>query len=522
MASFRPRTLTEYFQLFWRRKALILSVAAIMLVSTFFIISRIPDTYESRASVVVAGPHTDWQTVGARFAAITERLTSRSFLETVVERNNLYDPSAGDPLEAAVNGLRNNLKVETRYRSDRPEALIITYRNSDPARAKAIATDLVSLFGKMNEAIDKHLTEEAATIEKELGEVERQLDSFYQEQSASAARRSAADRASGTLSEMRARRLAASSSAETLADKIYALDQQIKEQRALIAEQQKIVKSAPSDARSGSSYGVLLVRKAELEAQIKDYSAQYTDKNPKVITAKNQLAEINRQIAELSSGDQQGVALNSAEARELRNLQRDLSKLETELEITRRELDRKKSVLSTTPSVGPVAASTSLFTGYAATEGDSPVVDRLQNRFELLMKRQESVERLRTAAAGLEPGLFQIVDMPSQPQLPVGPDRLKMRMLAMFGALALGILVAAAFEAPRLFSIHDDRDVHYYLGAPVIALIPETLTPAEKGRTRRLRLARMVFLALMAAVLVPIIIVIFNYLQVFQILASRW
>ncbi|HSE98851.1 MAG TPA: Wzz/FepE/Etk N-terminal domain-containing protein [Blastocatellia bacterium] len=519
MASFRPRTLTEYVQIFWRRKGLILSVAVVILISTFFIISRVPDYYESRASVVVAGMQTDWQSVAPRVAAITERLTSRSFLETVVERHNLSSSNDSVAIEAAVGRVRKNIKVEPRYRGDRPEALVISYRNSDPAVAKAVTTDLVSLFGKMNDAIEKQMAEETSAINAEMGEVEGQLGQLTQQRTIASIRRSA----SGATSEIRAQRIAASSSAETLGDRVYALEQQIAEQKRQIAEQQKIVKVAPSDARAGSSYGVLLVRKAELEAQIKDFSAQYTDKNPKVITAHNQLAEINRQIAELSAGDQQGVALNSAEARELRSMQRELARLETELTVTRRELDRKKSVLSSTPAVGLGATSAPIASGDGGAVGEASFdEDRLRNRYEILLKKQEALERLRTAAAGLDPGLFQIVDMPSQPQLPVGPDRMKLRMFAMLAALAIGIIVAAAFEAPRLFSITDDRDVRYYLGAPVIALIPETLTPVERGRSRRLRLARGVILLLIGAALVPVFIVLFNYLQVFQILASRW
>ncbi|HWP43175.1 MAG TPA: Wzz/FepE/Etk N-terminal domain-containing protein, partial [Blastocatellia bacterium] len=509
MASFRPRTLTEYMQLFWRRRWLILSVTVIMLISTFFIISRIPDVYESRASIVVAGAHNDWAEVNARFAALSERLTSRSFLETIAERNNLYNPSSGDSpeaaMEAAVNRLRDNMRLEPKYRSERPESLVIYYRNTDPATTKSVTTDLVSLFAKMNEAIEKQMDEEANAIQAELKQVEEQLDQLDQGRAAAAASRRAAARSAGTASEIRAQRLAASSSAATLSDRVYALEKQIAEQKRLIAEQQKIVESAPSDARAASSYGVLLVRKAELEAQIKDYSAQYTDKNPKMISARNQLDQINRQIAELSGGDRQGAAPNSAEARELRNLKRELSRMETELEVTRRELARKKSALETLPSVGfgPVTASISTGGDSTPAAGATSDLDRLRNRFELLLKREDSLDRLRMAAAGLEPGLFQIVDMPSEPQMPVGPDRMKMRLLALLGALGFAILVAAALEAPRLFSIHDDSDVRYYLGAPVLALIPETLTPAERGRTRRLRLARILMLILAAAVLVP-------------------
>lgn len=522
MGTFRPRSVTEYVQVIWRRKLLVFLVATVLLISTFFVISKIPDVYESRASVVVAAQQDNREAIQSRVAAISERLTSRSFLETVIERHNLYPAAvANGAIDSAVGRLRKNITVETRYRGDRPEALVISYRNGDPVIARTVNEDLVSLFGNMNEAIEKQRAKEIEDLNAEIAEVENQLNQKGQQRAVAAARRSSAGRGSGNTGEIRARRQTAIASLESLSDKQFALERQVAEQKQQIAEQQKIVKSAPSDARSGSSYGVLLVRKAELEAQIQDFTAQYTDKNPKVMQAKTQLAEINRQIAQLSAGGE-GAPANSAEARELRAMQRELSRLETELEITRRDMGRKNETLATTPNVPAVAAVSSSGPVVAAVAEPATDIERLRNRYTSLLNKQDALARMQSASVGLDPGLFQIVDQPTQPQTPAGPDRTKLRMLALLLALAAGLAAAIAIEAPRLFSIRDDRDVEYYLGAPVIAQIPETLTPAERGRSRKLLAARGLIVALLAVITVPVLIFLLNQLQVFQILASRW
>jgi uncharacterized protein involved in exopolysaccharide biosynthesis len=510
----------EYLQLLWRRKLLILLVAAAMLAATWFIIKRIPNVYEARASVVV-GPTESREAVAARVAAISERITSRAFLETIVQHHNL-SPSA-DPaaVEGAVYRLRRNIKVETKYRGDRPETMIVSYRDANPTVAREVATSLISPFGRMNEDIERELAEQSASVGSEISSIEDHIEQINRQKSSVAARRSAASRASGFAIEMRAQRAAASSSVETLTDRQYSLERQIAEQKQQIAEQQKLVKVAPGDARAGSSYGVLLVRKAELEAQIKDYAGQYTDKNPKVIQTRLQLAEVNKQIAALDAGDQSGGVATSAEARELRAMQRELSRMETELEVTRRELNRKKSVLESTPSVSAGATAPAAEAIGASIDG-SMDAERLRNRYNSLLNKQDLLGKLRIESAGLSPGLFQIVDVPTQPQSPVGPDRTKLGLLALVLALGAGLVAAMAVEAPRLFAIRDDRDVQYYLGAPVVALIPETLTPAERGRARRLHLARGILAIVLAAILVPIFILVFNSLQVFQILANRW
>src|SRR5439155_12490893 len=96
-------------------------------------------------------------------------------------------------------------------------------------------------------------------------------------------------------------------SMDALNDKQYALEQQIAEQNKQILIQRGNVESAQSvPGPQDAAYGALLVRKTELDAQLLEYASQYTDKNLKVIQAKTQLLEINRQITALEAKNQSG------------------------------------------------------------------------------------------------------------------------------------------------------------------------------------------------------------------------
>jgi hypothetical protein len=262
------------------------------------------------------------------------------------------------------------------------------------------------------------------------------------------------------------------------------------------------------------------VRKAEIEAQVKDYSSQYTDKNPKLIQANTQLEEINRQISELEAG--RGASQNSNEVRELRTLQRDLARMEAELEINQRELARKQDTLSETPNVGPASLSVPSDDSSIANIATETDEDRLRDRYNSLIRRQDSLDNTKLATAGLDPGMFQIVDTPTVPEQPVGPSRVKLLMIGLALALGAGFVAAAFVEAPKFFKIHDQRDVQYYLNAPVIALIPETVTPVERGRRMRLHLVRWIVISLIAVASVPALVFLLNQLKVFQLFASRW
>ena len=521
MSSYRPRSLSEYLQVIWRRRALFFLVAAVLLISTFIVIARTPDLYQSTASVVVAGKQEDRQIIASRVTTITERITSRSFLEPLIERHNLYPSTvARGAIESAVNRMRKDIKLSTKYRGDNPEMLTITFRHTDPETAKNVATDLVSTFDRMNNAVEQRMSEQANNITTEIAQIEERLNQLGQQRAIAASRSRAESSVRGTFNEIRAQRAAAQSSVETLVDKQFALEQQMAEQKRQIAEQERLVKASPRDARSGSSYGVLLVRKAELEAQLKDYQAQYTDKNPKMIQTQNQIAEINRQIAELSSG--QGVAGDSPESRELRSLQRELARMQTEMTIIQRELGRKQQTLSSTPRVAMAAAPAGPAEASIPSISAETDVQRLRDRYNLLLRQQDTLDRDRLTAAGLEPGVFQIIDMPALAETPSGPDRLKLRLLALAAALALAFIIVAAVELPRLYAIRDERDIDYYLGTRVVALIPESLTPVERGLNRRVLLMRRVAVLVAAVLLVPGLVFLLNYLSVIQIFANRW
>ena len=88
-------------------------------------------------------------------------------------------------------------------------------------------------------------------------------------------------------------------------------------------------------------------------------------------------------------------------------------------------------------------------------------------------------------------------------------------------ALALAFAAAAALEFRRMFALYDHRDVDYYLGVPVLALIPETFTPAERFQSDRVALKRRLTVLVLGAATVPALALLLNSLGVFQLLANK-
>jgi uncharacterized protein involved in exopolysaccharide biosynthesis len=454
-------------------------------------------------------------------------MTSQGNLTEIVNRYDLYHQSHGlvsDP-SVAVERLRRSVKIDIKMRNyypDAPESLTISYRYTDPVIAQRVVADLISIFDQTNATIRRQAATELERFHAQVAEIETQIQGLAPQRDLALLRSASPDNAP---SAARAQRLAAADSIGALGDKEYMLIRQIDEQKRQVAEQEKLVSSAGPASRlaTNNAYGVLLARRAEVEGQIKDLARSATEKNPKMIQARSQLAAINQEIARLeaASGATGGATANSAlpEARELRAMRRELQRLETELEVTRRDLSRKTlglKELPKEPSEGGLAdnASTARLSE-AKTE-----YDRLMGRYNWLMDKQDSLQKLSGGAAW-NGEMFQVIDAPLAQPAPVGPNRLLLKLFGVGIALALGLLVALARGIPRLFLIHNDRDIEYYLGTRVLAVIPETLTPFQRGRRRLLFGLRWLGVAALLGAMVPVFVTILDRIQIFQILANR-
>lgn len=526
MESIRPRSAIEYLKILWRKKLLIFLVAASMLIASLLVIRRLPNLYESRAQIVISGQANEERAVpGTPLAALTQQLTSRSNLAAIIRQRGLF-PNARD-LDASIERLRKDVKLDIKMRNyypDAPESLILGFRYTDPVIAQQVMTDLVAHFEQANTTMRQQAATEIGRLKEKVVEVQQRMQQLGPQRDLAMLRNVDPKNNGNDAASLRTQRLATTSSIETLSNKEYSLERQIDEQNRQIGEQEKLVRAAASTggATSSSAYGVLLARRAEIEGQIKDLASTATEKNPKMIQARTQLSEINRQIEKFETntglkGESVTAAALTPEARELRTMQRELERLKTELEVTRRELNSRTQTLNDLPQAEP---SPSTPVSPERFNESRVEYDRLLSRYNWLMDKQDALQKM-LGGEGANMAMFQVIDAPHAAKVAVAPNRNLLRLLGLGIALGLGLLVAMARELPRLFLINNDRDVEYYLGAPVLAMVPETLTPFERSRRRRLWGLRWLALTLLAVAMIPVFVTVLNTVQIFQILATR-
>jgi uncharacterized protein involved in exopolysaccharide biosynthesis len=522
MGSLRPRQITEFIGVLWRRKRLILLMSLAMLLATLIVIRRIPSMYESSALIAInlrndpeSMPEMNW------FAKLQQELTSRETFATLIRRHNLYPEAQNE--EEAVGALQKALKIETKMRNyspQVPEAVEITIRHSEPKKAQAVVTDLVRMFEHGNEQKKTEASAEAGRLTGQIAEVEGRLRELAPERDLEMIRLESLYRSRAGAGTDPGLRRAVESSIESLADNEYALKLQVEERRKEVAEYEKLVNSAPATTGS-AAYGALLTEKSKIEADIQSYSDQYTDKHPRMIQLRNQLAEINRQINRMETQTAGATPLSmTPEGRDLISMRRDLRRMEADLEVTQLRLQRRNQQLGGMPKGDGRAAPDRSASLIGRNDMARAEYDTMVKRYNWLLDKQDSL--LKSDAEGsASRTMFYVIDKASLPRLPSAPNRLLLQGFALALAAAFGLAVALAIETPRMFRINDSRDVEYFLGAPVLAAIPESLTPAERARKRRLRFTRGALVMAGAVALAPVLVFLLTYLRVFQIIASK-
>src|SRR5262245_26534220 len=491
MGILRPRQLTELIGVLWRRKKLVILMTLAMLLATLIVIRRIPNIYESSALISI-NLRNDPESILEMnwFSKLQQELTSRETFATLISRHNLYPKAHNE--EEAIDTLQKALKIETKMRNyspQVPEAVEISLRHSEPKKAQAVVTDLVRMFEHGNEQKKTEASAEAGRLASQIAEVEDRLRVLAPERDLEMIRLESLYRSRAGAGIDSGLRRAVESSVESLSDNEYSLKLQVDEQRKQIAENEKLVNSLPATAGS-AAYGALLTEKSKIEADIQSYSDQYTDKHPKMIQLRNQLAEINRQINRLGAQTAGATPLSmTPEGRDLIAMRRDLRRMEADLQVTQMRLQKRNQQLGDMPKGDRRAAPDRSASLIGRNEMARAEYDTMVKRYNWLLDKQDSL-LMSGVGENASRTMFYVIDKASLPRLPSAPNRLLLQVFALAMAAAFGLAVALAIETPRMFRINDSRDVEYFLGAPVLALIPESLTPAERAIKRRLRLTR--------------------------------
>lgn len=456
-----------------------------------------------------------------RLQSITQQILSRTRLLLIINQFHLYEEGRKQLTpDEKVQQMRKDIDIELvrDARADQITAFNIYYSAQDPHIAQTVTGELSKLFINANlevrqqqsEGTTKFLESQLENARTNLAEQEAKIREFKAEHM-------------GDLPSQQAGNLQILSGFQ---------QQLLNEQDALnTAEQQKVylqtlinqyrTVQGTSRAADGTPTRLPAIEQEldKLKAQLADLSSRYTDSYPDVRNLKSQIAKTEKMrdalIAGLKSkraGDDQSDANSVARDSVEISQNSPMLQLQSQLKANQSEVkNREQSIANLKEKISE----------YQGRLNQEPMTeqqmadltrgyDQSKANYDDLLKKKNQSE-MATSMELLQQGeRFSVLDPPSLPLKPNFPNRVKFCGMGVGLGLALGVVVAGAFEFldDRL---HSEKEIKNLLPMSIISEIPEiTNLSTERSEKRKL-----LFGWSMAAVIVMVILVgsAFNYLH---------
>jgi polysaccharide chain length determinant protein (PEP-CTERM system associated) len=469
----------------WQRRWLALAVAWAICLLGWLVVALMPNRYESRARVSIEMqsilPDKIGMMQGDRqkdIDRIRQTLASTVNLEKVVRGTDLALQATSDrDIADQVEKLRKTITVK----AGQDNIFEITGQSSagglSDARnaklAKAIVQKLIDIFVEENLAGDRDetsqtlrfLDDELAKREQGLQDAEQKRVEFEQKYMGllpgvgSIAQRMEAARAE--LSGVESSLISAQSS-------LSALNGQMAGTPATVETPNIVINNgAPSGVRG---------RIAALEGELSDAAAKgWTDRHPDVVAARSQLARLRSLPASASAG--------AGSANTTNPLYVTLRSMQAEKQATVAAMAGRKAQLEA--DMAQLTAKQADEPGVAAEQSRlNRDYEVLKAQYDKLLADREDVKLRSDVSSKTDAVKFRVIDPPSNPRVPVAPNR--PLLLALVLIVGIGGGIGAAFAKGQLQTTYATAgQLAKASGLPVLGSISQVLTDAQKADRRQ-------------------------------------
>ncbi|HYG46867.1 MAG TPA: XrtA system polysaccharide chain length determinant [Allosphingosinicella sp.] len=464
----------------WRRRWLALAVAWGICVLGWLAVALIPNTYESKSRVFVQMqsilPNQVGITVQERegdLNRVKQTLTSSENLAKVVRRTELNTLIASErDLAVQVAGLRESIKVTAQPDNMfeiSATAKVSGFSNRQNAKlSAAVVQGLLDIFVEQNLAGDRdEANQSLAFLDQQLKAREKQLQEAEQRRVEFEQRYLGLLPGEGSIGQ----RMGAART------ELAAIEQQLMQAQSSLSALRSQLAATPSsmpalglESGGGGARGQI----AALEAQLAQSTSQgWTDSHPDVIRIRNQIARLRPIAAREPAGA--GTMPNPSWV-SLRAMVAEKEGQVNAASMRKAQLQSDLAQLGTRQASEPGVA--------AEQERLNRDYDVLKKQYDKLLEDRDQV-RLRTDVRSQTDAVkFKVIDPPSQPSVPLTPNRPLLLTLILFVGLGAG--VGAAYVLGQIQTTFPTQSrLADATGLPVLGSISEVFTDAAKARHRQ-------------------------------------
>jgi len=490
MLGHRALTLQDYTTILKRRWWIIAIPAIIFPVVGFGITYLVQPEYLSQTLVLVEQQKVPESYVKAvvtedlsgRLASMKEQITSRSRLQPIIERFNLF-ANSGLSMDDRIDRTRKNIGITPIQseiaRTNGLPGFFISFKANDPRTAQLVCGEIQSLF------VSENLSDRAASaagttdfLKGQLADAKAKLDEqdakLRKFQQAYVGKLPGAENSNiNMLTTLNTQLDAATQAlARMEQDKSYAesiLQLQIQNQGTQTPEHGGVAPQA---------------QQAELQqllAQEADLTSRYTDDYPDVLTVKRKIRELRQKMAEApppattpaaatpkatdSLGVQQLRAQLRAMDQGIAQKKRDQAAIQGQLHLYQER----------------VASSPEVEEEYKAITRDNQTA---QTFYDDLLNKIQTAKMATDLEKRQQGEQFRVMDEPNLPESPSSPKRPVYVMGGLAAGLFLGLLIVGTLEYLDT-AVRTERDIWAFTKLPTLGVIAFNGEPALAISRRR-------------------------------------
>lgn len=439
--------------------------------------SALPKKYTSQTVVLVAKPTVPTEYVkpvvtedlSRRLASMKEQILSRSRLEPVIDKFDLYPKDRGKVhMEELVDRLRTAIEISplapmagTEDRSLPGFSVSVTL--NDAQEAQQICTSITSMFMEQSaSALEQQASRTTSFLSQQLDEAKTRLD----EQDAKLAQfkrqymGSLPEEEQGNLGVM----MSLNSQLDATTQALSRAQQDKAFNESLLNQQEANWRAS----QTGQNPDTMEDQLRLLQEQLSALEALYTPKHPDVVKKRSQIEELQKKIAAAPPMDNRALSAThaSTEPSQIQQLRASLHQQELNIaDLTKRQaqIQEQIRVLQGRVQASPMVEQ-------QLKELTRNYQSALDFYNDLLKKRDNSA--MATNLAHQQEGeQFRVLDPPSLPANPSFPNMPKFAGGGLAAGLALGLgLLYLLMLMDQTF--HTERDVEICLKLPVLTTIP--------------------------------------------------
>src|SRR5277367_3046095 len=496
MLGHRALTVQDYTTILKRRWWILTIPAIIFPIVGFGITYLVKPQYVSQTLVLVEQQKVPESYVKAvvtedlsgRLASMKEQITSRSRLQPIIERFNLF-ANGSMSMDERIDLTRKNIGITPIQseiaRTNGLPGFFISFKANDARTAQLVCGEIQSLFVSENlndraasaAGTTEFLATQLADAKAKLDEQDARLKKF---QETYTGKLPGAEQSNINMLTTLNTQLDAATQA------LSRMEQNRSYAESMMTLQQQNQPSTATE-HGGMGQSALQAELQQLQTQEADLTSRYTDDYPDVVAVRRKIAEVRQKIADAPPPAATTPLSTTAKPTDSVSMQQFRLQLKAmDQDIAAKKKDQAAIQAQLHLYQDRVASSPGVEEEYKAITRDNATA---QEFYQGLLKKMQDSKMAVDLEKRQQGEQFRVMDEPNLPETPSSPKRQVFVAGGLGAGLGLGLLIAALLEYMDT-ALRSERDVWAFTKLPTLGVIafngdPGLAKPKRKWFGRR-------------------------------------